>query len=298
MSGSSVSENQTVQGRPVHDPKSIVGTLVRLTFFLAILALVRGQEPAAAPNLPTFVKPLESAENVRAGQALYKAKCVWCHGYKGQGDGPAALSLGDVGNPRPRDFTLGAYKIRSTPSGQLPTDDDLFMVLTRGMPGTSMLAWRGLTTDKRWQLVYYIKTFDPDFSSGAPREPIRLPEPQPITTERVARGRQLYIDLDCWLCHGEGGRGNGPSAATLKDHREYPIEPTDLTNENQYKGGNTPWDIYRTLNTGMSGTSMPSYGDMFPDDMMWDLVNYVFLLSEKSPLAFRPLPRPADDGDE
>ena len=46
--------------------------------------------------------------------------------------------------PRPRDFTSGKFKIRTTPSGALPTDDDLRHIIREGMPYTSMPAWRQL----------------------------------------------------------------------------------------------------------------------------------------------------------
>ena len=47
------------------------------------------------------------------GKAVYDAHCVECHGAAGKGDGPSAAYLA----PRPRDFTTGKYKIRSTESG-------------------------------------------------------------------------------------------------------------------------------------------------------------------------------------
>ena len=43
--------------------------------------------------------------------------------------------------PRPRNFTTGKFKIRTTPSGALPTTDDLKHIIRRGMPYTSMPAW-------------------------------------------------------------------------------------------------------------------------------------------------------------
>ena len=55
------------------------------------------------------------------GRTSYDKHCALCHGTAGKGDGPAA----DLLLPRPRDFTAGKYKIRTTPSGQLPTDDSL-----------------------------------------------------------------------------------------------------------------------------------------------------------------------------
>src|SRR3989304_4316391 len=62
---------------------------------------------------------------------MYEKKGALCHGDKGDGKGAAA----DLLVPKPRDFTTGVYKIRTTAS-KAPTDQDLFKIITDGMPGT------------------------------------------------------------------------------------------------------------------------------------------------------------------
>jgi len=95
----------------------------------------------------------------------------------------------------------------------------------------------------------------------------------------LARGKQLYADAECLACHGERGRGDGPSAPTLRDNRDLPIAATDLTRPQRFKTGSRPEDIYRTLMTGLAGTPMPSYGDSLEPDQAWDLAYYVLSLS-------------------
>ena len=80
--------------------------------------------------------------------AVYNHACAWCHGKDGRGDGPAAFSINKYLSPRPRDFTRGLFKLRSTPSGQVPTDDDLLRTIERGIPGY-MPSFRGLTAGER-----------------------------------------------------------------------------------------------------------------------------------------------------
>ena len=70
------------------------------------------------------------------GAALYQQRCASCHGRNGRGDGEYAGLL----NPRPRDFTSGRFKFRSTDIGKLPTDDDLARSIADGLHGTSMPA--------------------------------------------------------------------------------------------------------------------------------------------------------------
>ncbi|RMF88511.1 MAG: cytochrome c, partial [Nitrospinota bacterium] len=61
-------------------------------------------------------KPPESPENVARGEEIYQRRCWFCHGLEGDGNGPVA----DYLDPRPRDFTLGSYKLRTTESGEPP----------------------------------------------------------------------------------------------------------------------------------------------------------------------------------
>src|SRR6186997_48140 len=70
--------------------------------------------------------------------ALYEQRCAVCHGKTGRGDGPFAGLL----DPRPRDFTTGRFKFRSTETGSLPTDEDLAASITNGLHGTSMPSWK------------------------------------------------------------------------------------------------------------------------------------------------------------
>ena len=97
------------------------------------------------------------------GKAVYDNSCAHCHGIEGRGDGSAAENL----LPKPRDFTRGLYKIRSTESGELPTDQDLFNIITEGMPGSSMPEWEtALSANERWEVVAYIKTFHDGFKEN------------------------------------------------------------------------------------------------------------------------------------
>ena len=76
-----------------------------------------------------------------------------CHGEKGDGDGYATPHL----FPRPRDFTSGKFKVRTTPNGALPTHQDLINIIRRGMPYTSMPAWPNLSDQEVSDLAYYIE---------------------------------------------------------------------------------------------------------------------------------------------
>ncbi len=56
------------------------------------------------------------------------------------------------------------FKFRTTPSGSLPTDGDLFRTLTRGLRFTAMPTWHELPEKDRISVISFIKTFSPRYN--------------------------------------------------------------------------------------------------------------------------------------
>ncbi|HSF04115.1 MAG TPA: hypothetical protein VLA62_13990, partial [Solirubrobacterales bacterium] len=79
-------------------------------------------------------------------------------------------------------------------------------------------------------------------------------------------------------CHGDGGKGDDPSADALRDDLKFPIRPTDFT-KGQFKGGGDVRDIFRTMTTGLDGTPMPSFADSMAEDERWAISYYVLAFS-------------------
>jgi mono/diheme cytochrome c family protein len=194
------------------------------------------------------------------GQTVYQKACAACHGETGNGKGQGAMPL----DPKPRDFTAALYKFRSTGLGDLPTDADLLKTVTNGVPGTQMPSFaHTLTAQERADVVAYIKKVSPDFDA-AEEEPavIEIPEAPATTAEFVAEGKNVFMALDCYTCHGAQGLGNGSASKGLKDAAGYPIKPQNLTRM-QYKSGSDAQSIYRIIHTGFNGTPMSSFGGAF-----------------------------------
>ena len=231
--------------------------------------------------------------NVTAGKEVYLKYCAFCHGDKGGGDGGAAPYL----DPRPRDFTAGLFKFRSTLTGELPTDEDLFRIIARGVTGTAMPAWgeppAALADEELWQVVHYLKELstedfaDPDFDPY--EEKLEIPPAPAYNPSRVASGRSLYADEKkggCVKCHGNEGRGDGKEAGTQRDDWGDDILPADLTRSWHYKNGSSLVEIFRTLSTGLNGTPMPGYAETLSEGERWDLTCYVWSLQvERRPEA-------------
>jgi mono/diheme cytochrome c family protein len=235
--------------------------------------------------------PWEHPEMVQVGRDIFAMACIQCHGVRGMGDGSVSATLSPRRAPQPRDFTVEQFKFRSTPSGQLPTTADLLRTVTEGVRAAGgpltfglsgyriMPSFRQMPMEQRLELLEYVKSFNRAFWERTRIDTLAVPSPPSPTPERIARGKQLYADAECLACHGKRGRGDGPSAPTLKDARKLPIAATDLTRPNRFKNGSSLGDVYRTLMTGLAGTPMPSYGDSLEPDQAWDLVYYVRSLS-------------------
>ena len=86
------------------------------------------------------------------GPKLFARHCAVCHGNEGGGDGGAAYLM----LPRPRDFTRGEFRLITTDNG-VPTNEDLFRVITNGMPGSAMPPWDRLPEEQRRALAAEVK---------------------------------------------------------------------------------------------------------------------------------------------
>lgn len=209
--------------------------------------------------------------HAKDGAPIYKRFCIGCHGVLGDGEGENAQWI----DPKPRNFTLAIFRCRSTPTGTLPLDSDLYDTVGRGMLNSNMPPWRPLTDSDRVNLVAYVKHFSPRWQTEKPGTPIVIPtEPQP-TADRIKQGRVLFQKLECWKCHGVTGRANGPSADTLTDDQNRPIKPFNFHDSQRFKCGASDADMYKDFMTGLDGSPMPSFSDNVKPDEAWDLVFYL-----------------------
>ncbi len=220
------------------------------------------------------------------GKEVYDKWCAHCHGDQGDGEGVAASRL----NPKPRDFTSGKYKIRMTTTGNIPLDSDLVRAVRLGLAGTSMPAFPEtyLSDAEVDAVVEYIKSFSDWFEDPERQNPetITIPQPPPYDEEAARTvGRQVYEETGCARCHGEHGRGDGPSAPTLVDDWGNWIRVADLTMPWTFRGGGTRRDIYRSMSTGFYGTPMPGFHNNLgatPEESqkrMWAIVDYMLSLA-------------------
>jgi len=89
----------------------------------------------------------------------------------------------------------------------------------------------------------------------------------PVATDQtsIQRGAELY-SINCALCHGTGGKGDGPVASHLKN------KPFDLTSFPIHSF--TDGGIFFTISTGVP-EKMPALNENLTVRERWDIVNYV-----------------------
>lgn len=101
-----------------------------------------------------------------------------------------------------------------------------------------------------------------------------------LDKEKLAAGSKVYR-RHCMHCHGVTGDGRGPTGPwvnpTPRDYRQglFKFMSTDVRVNNRKPRRD---DLYRTLEHGIEGTSMPSFG-LLQDHEKEELVSYVIHLS-------------------
>lgn len=220
-----------------------------------------------------------SAESALDGRELYKMYCLGCHGEKGDGVTAGAKSMA----VKPRDFTKGIFKFKSTPHGSLPTDDDLLKSVSRGLPGSTMPSFGYLPEAERRAILKYVKNFSSRWKKEKPGEILVIPPvPKYVDTKRSRRrGKRVFFGSGgCMVCHGSKGDGHGAMSEILIDTWGNAVTPVDFT-KGVFRAGGEPEDLFRTLKIGIEGTAMPSFRFILRDEDIWNIISYLRSLKKE-----------------
>jgi len=240
---------------------SICLSLLLFLFVASAIPLVAKAEQDALP------------EQALKGNDLYSSYCMGCHGERGDGlsDGAKTITI------KPRDFTKGIFKFKSTPYGTLPTDADLLQTISRGLPGSMMPSFASLTKQESRAILQYIKGFSPRWESEEAGEALIVPTvPKYVDTKRSRRrGKRVYFGSGgCQVCHGTKGDGHGAMSEILIDSWGNSVKPADFT-KGVFRAGGEPEDLFRTLKAGVEGTAMPSFMYILRDEDLWNITSYL-----------------------
>jgi cytochrome c oxidase cbb3-type subunit III len=142
-------------------------------WWLLALQMTVALDPTARPKV--------TPQEVARGKTLFEAQCAYCHGADGDGG-------------------HGANLVRPV-LRRAPTDEALFRIVNRGIPGTDMPG-NAMSARETWQIVAFVRSL-----GRVKREPL---------PGDAARGAQVYASNGCAACHTIHGRG-GPTGPDLTD---------------------------------------------------------------------------------
>jgi len=221
-------------------------------------------DPSDYANL-TWPPGSEVKADASPGEKVFAKHCAVCHGPDGKGNGPAAPSM----KPRPRDFTAGEYKYKTTPPGSPPTDADLMKVVKQGLSASGMPYFSDVLSDAEiGDVVRHLKSLG---NLGDAPAPVPISPRVAADAASIARGKQLYLSKGCAQCHGSDYRG----VNKYQDAKGAEVPIRDLAAPWTFRGGAEPEQIWLRLTVGMTPGPMPSYEGATTPEERWDLVNFV-----------------------
>ena len=94
--------------------------------------------------------------------------------------------------------------------------------------------------------------------------------PTVFDASSIAQGAVLFPD-HCAMCHGAGGRGDGPAAQGL------PVPPADLTAAHlwMHSDGELFWWLGHGIEAPEGGLAMPGFAAILSEDDRWHLIDYI-----------------------
>ena len=182
-------------------------------------APARSVGPTEVPAFAVLSFPARPP-SAEAGQPLYLTHCAECHGEDGVGVVPGARNFNDLDYMRGESPSF-FYAAVTEGRGEMPSFKDV------------------LTSDERWDVVFYVWRFS-------------------TNTETLALGEQIYA-ANCVACHGEGGTGEVLGAADFTDLRLVADQ--------------APRDFYLIVTQGQG--SMPAWQGRLSQEERWAVIDYI-----------------------
>ncbi|MCZ2102356.1 MAG: cytochrome c [Chitinophagales bacterium] len=102
-----------------------------------------------------------------------------------------------------------------------------------------------------------------------------LNNPYPISEKHLAHGKLLY-NIQCGICHGEKGDGNG--YLVRDDGGKYPVQPANFMLEDFIASSNGRY--YHAIMHGKN--LMGSYADKLSYEERWEVIQYIRSLQAAS----------------
>ena len=93
-----------------------------------------------------------------------------------------------------------------------------------------------------------------------------VPNPVAATDDSIDSGSALFA-TSCAVCHGETGVGDGPTAEGL--------DPKPANLQEDHVQDLSDGGLFYIISNGVEGTAMVAWNEVFSDEEMWHLVNFL-----------------------
>ena len=218
-------------------------------------------------------------QQIDRGEQVYQDQCAECHGEAGQG--PTAMGE-----------QLGALDF-SDPDAEFERSalESIYSVIVHGYEYEhdeqvrEHPVFENLAYQDQWAVSHYVHNLidDPQPAPDDVVARIREEAEEGICDPEIREGiteflepeseEQLQLGADeyatrCATCHGDEGRGDGPGAGTVPPARDFQ-DPVD-----EWTTGTSPLAIFNTLDQGIEGTAMASFGHL-EDEVLWAMTHHV-----------------------
>jgi len=196
-----------------------------LFLLLPGLAVMQAQQHGSIAGTP-----YSTPEDVVEGRQSFRSQCAACHGLDASG-GTVAPSL-----------TSGTFKHGGS-------DEALFSVITKGVPGTAMTAF-ALEGKEVWQLIAFLRSVNIATAAGkAPGD--------------AAKGARVYASNGCARCHtnGSGGGFTGPDLSEIGSHRSLQQIENSVVDPNAEVAPDY-WSVTARTKSGQTITGLRMNEDM------------------------------------
>lgn len=180
----------------------------QLLSLVSVLRTFWKDRPTPGESVFVGERPSPSEDLYDLGMRLYTANCIICHGPTGKGEGVLAEYIDDWQNQPVSPSKLAEGKPKT---GRDP--HQLYLRIAAGIPG-GKVNWlmppfgQGLSSRQIWALVsYLVKGFEKGIESVPGPPNAAGPKVQEGIQTAEERGRIIFIQQACFICHGPDGKG-------------------------------------------------------------------------------------------
>jgi copper transport protein len=259
---------------PGTDPSQV--ERVQLTF--TYLDSELGSQPVVLPQSSTAADTWETTSALLSQAGTWQAEMLVRR--TGQDDSRTALRFlvaGPGGAPQPTASVSGAYPLLPSPLISLA-----YLLGVAGVGVVALAVVRAIREPRRRRALLqrhaalvgagvivlacggYV--YVGEQRNGVPLDVANVRDPVPPDERSLAIGRDAYTTY-CETCHGESGRGDGPTGLRLVPR------PADL-HLHTAPGVHTDGELFYWVSYGFPNSAMPAWKDVLTEEQRWSVINY------------------------